>query len=604
MAKKPLTYIHWPLSGQVPANLPPQTHIRRVEGGLGFAFAAGILAAALALWLVWRPLPSLPLAPGPLALHIKAWACLALHLAGTETQAATRYLTWAQQVPWPIAWGRPTAAALIALGCAWAGWRAGFKPRPLERVLEGAEVHQGDKRAQAAMQQKLGRDGEETPWLRIAPDLKIPLRTACQHFIIGGGTGCGKTTFIWPIYQRLLGKHDTRSFCFDPKGDFTRGTTDAQATLIAPGDARSAVWDIARDINTEDRARAFAESVVNSGRGKGDNGYFAEASIAILTGIVVSLQKCYGEVWGWGELQQLVAMEPAALRKVLEQHCLEAIFALPGGEEGEASKQAELNYSSFRASFQPLLPMCKAWATPTEATQHFALRQWLKADYTGPRHIVLQPMEGERGGYYIGAMLAAAARIIINPAFKKLPGGVAFVLDELPAMGKVEALGKGGLIDKSRSLNCCLFLGFQSVNQLRELYGREAADAFLAMVPNVFLGRTQGGEDAKYWVQAIGKQRVQKTTTSHHTRGTDISASYGVEERDAIMAKDLAELGARDTLQEPGWGIEALLMLGGEVMRITFPGYEAKERRPANVPAEWTKAESEKNQEKAHADLA
>ena len=41
MAKKPLTYIHWPLSGQVPANLPPQTHIRRVEGGLGFAFAEG-----------------------------------------------------------------------------------------------------------------------------------------------------------------------------------------------------------------------------------------------------------------------------------------------------------------------------------------------------------------------------------------------------------------------------------------------------------------------------------------------------------------------------------------------------------------------------------
>lgn len=590
--RKPRVYVHFPLSGQIPANLPPQTRVVRVEAGLTFGTLFAVLAFVLALWLLWRPLPGMPLPPGQAALHLKAWITIAI---GSNSPAADHYRAWADGAGFLVAWGRPVLALLAALAAGCLGAWFGFKPRPLERHLDGAEVKEGDAATLSTLQRTLdASDPQGKRWLKIGPGLELPQKTACQHVLVAGGTGCGKTTFLWPIYNRLRHRPGTRTFCFDPKGDFTRGTSD-KTLLISPTDRRSAVWDIARDLNTPDRARAFAEAVVNSGRGKGDNGYFAETSILLLTGALVALQRTHGENWGWGDFYDIAILPVGDLREVMRLCYPEALDALPEDDGGE-SKQAGLNKSSFTAAIQPLMPLCNAWKAPGEMAVRFSIRRWLKADYKGPRHVVLQPCEGERGGYYIGAMLALAARAIINPSFKKLPDGIAFILDELPALGKVEALGKGGLIDKSRSLGCCLFLGFQSVNQLRDIYGRDQAEAFLAMVPNVFLGRTSGGDDAAYWVKTIGRERVQKMSLSHHSRGADVNASWGTEERDAIMAKDLAELGARDTKEEPGWGIDALLLVAGQWQRITFPGFQPKQRREAHIAADWTLAESERTE--------
>ncbi|MDQ3289589.1 MAG: type IV secretion system DNA-binding domain-containing protein [Pseudomonadota bacterium] len=588
--KKSKIYIHWPLMGQIPANLPPSTRIVRVEAGITFTILFGLIALGAGLWLVWRPFPILPLPPGTLAQHLKAWITLA---AGSQSPAADQYRAWVQSVGWVMAWGRPLAGVVAGLvGCALGAW-IGFQPRAMDLHLDGAEVKGADAKTLARLQQALdSQDPEGRRWLPLVAGLALPKRVAFQHFLIAGGTGAGKTTFLWPIYNSLRRRPDTRTFCYDPKGDFTKGTSRS-TLLISPTDERSAIWDIAKDLNTQDRARAFAEAVINSGKGKGDNAYFSETSIMILTGILVALQETHGEEWGWGDLYDLAILPVGELREVLRNAYPEALAALPQEATGE-SKQAGLNVSSFMASFQVLMPLCKAWKHPANTAVVFSIRQWLKADYQGKRNIVLQPCEGERGGYYIGAMLALCARVIVNPSFTKLEGGVVFLLDELPSLGKVEALTRGGLIDKGRSVNCGMFLGFQSVNQLRDIYGREQAEAMLSMVPNVFLGRTSGGEEAAYWVKAIGRQRVQKTTLSHNSRGTDINAAWGTEERDAIMAKDLAELGAHETDEKPGWGVDALVQVSGQWLHMTIPGYEPRKKRRPHVAADWTLAASER----------
>lgn len=591
--KKSRVYIHFPLSGQIPANLPPNTRIVRVEAGVTFSILLAACAFFVALWVLWRPLPGLPLPPGSGALHLKAWLTIA---AGSHSPAADHYRAWADGAGWLIAWGRPFACLLAALAGGALGAWIGFEPKAMERHLDGAQVKTGDESTLARMQRDLDKlDPEGKRWLKLAPGLELPRRVAFQHCLIAGGTGAGKTTFLWPIYNSLRHRPETRTFCYDPKGDFTEGTSNCNL-LISPTDKRSAIWDLARDLNHPERARAFAEAVINSGKGKGENSYFSESSIMILTGILVALERTHGEEWGWGDLYDLAILPVGELREVVRFAYPEALDALPE-EDGGESKQAGLNKSSFMASFQVLMPLCHAWKKPANTAVKFSIRQWLKEDYKGKRHVILQPCEGERGGYYIGAMLALCARVIVNPSYKKLPGGVVFLLDELPTLGKVEALTKGGMIDKGRSLNCGMLLGFQSVNQLREIYGREQAEALLSMIPNVFLGRTSGGDDATHWVKAIGRQRIQKTTLSHNSRSADINASWGTEERDAIMAKDLAELGAHDTQDEPGWGVDALLLVSGQWLHMSIPGYTPKKKRHAHVAAEWTLAASERQQQ-------
>ncbi len=591
--KTPRLHIHFPLSGQIPANLPPNTRVVRVETGLTFAILFSVLAFCAALWVLWRPLPGLSLPPGSWALHLKAWITIA---AGSQSDAANHYRAWSDGAGFLMAWGRPVACVFIAFAAGlWGAW-IGFKPKGLDRHLDGTLVKNGDNGNLACLQRALDKmDPDGKRWLKVAPGLELPKRVAFQHCLIAGGTGAGKTTFLWPIYNSLRHRPGTRTFCYDPKGDFTEGTSNGNL-LISPTDKRSAIWDLARDLNTPDRARAFAEAVINSGKGKSDNGYFSETSIMLLTGILVALQKAHGEEWGWGDLYGLAILPVGELRETVRFAYPEALAALPE-ENGGESKQAGLNQSSFMASFQVLMPLCNAWMKPADTAPKFSIRQWLKADYKGKRHVILQPCEGERGGYYIGAMLALCARVIVNPSFKKLPDGVVFLLDELPALGKVEALTKGGMIDKGRSLNCGMLLGFQSVNQLREIYGREQAEALLSMIPNVFLGRTSGGDDAMHWVKAIGRERIQKTTLSHHSRGTDINASWGTEERDAIMSKDLAELGAHNTDEEPGWGVDAFLLVAGQWLRMTIPGYTPKKKRHAHVAADWTLAASERQEQ-------
>jgi len=480
---------------------------------------------------------------------------------------------------WPTIHAHPWIAFRLLVTAVLAGASSGLvfqaAARPMSRVrhieghrlLEGGEVKQACKRLSAP-----------APWVQLHPWLGLKKQQWTRHLLIMGGVGAGKTQILWPLIEQIAVEKNRKTVIYDVKGDFTQALPGA--LLISPWDARSAKWEISRDVRTPQAAETLAQSLIPAKDGE----FWGPAARTVLVGVLTKLmhQKEHaGEPWGWRKLADTLAADASEL------HDLMAAYYPPGLRLlADPSSTTALNVlQTVSAHTRVIEQLAVAWddGMPREG---FSLRAWAKDRYRGPKQVILQAgPDKELTARYIAAMINTLIPLVISPSLKDAEESrtLAFVLDEFTSLGKIDI---APFIDKGRSKGCVVMLGFQSIDQVKDIYGPNFASGLMAMVGTTIACKVSMGETQNFIAGQFGKRRVALTSHSQ-SAGAVPSISQHEETRPVVLASQLGDLGAYKTRK--GFGIRAIVSIGGDPMLMEFPGRALPQLRSGFVAASWTK---------------
>jgi type IV secretory pathway TraG/TraD family ATPase VirD4 len=502
-----------------------------------------------------------------------------------------------------------SALGLSAAGSMWFGWDSGG-PMGDEIHISGPQYWFDTNKARAAAQgNELMLVKESGKGISIA-GVTISRDRETKHILVVGRTGGGKTVAIAPMIQQVVTRmsvkkdgtqgHD-KLIIFDNKGDFSRWVTCADGTaptILAPWDARSPAWDVARDCSTRAEAAELAARFIPE---SGSDPMWSAGARQILTGFMVKLQSELLDKWTWGDLADLLAVPLDDVYGIMEQYHPEALRAVEKAEGaskskgGSTSKTTQSLMITLSAQMSAVYRMAEAWENSTDkwSVSDFLAGFRMEDDGTKkpmPQCVILQgnATYSEMQKSYIQGVIAMLAARVNSPAYvesKPSEPGLWLFLDEVPQIGELPWLKPFLEIGRSKGMRCVL--GMQDVSQMYEIYGKEAAEAILN-IPQGFIFAGLGGESSPSWAaNMIGKRRVARHRRSGTTKtdgSTDYTMNYS-EEEDYCVKPNQFTSGLGRTIG----GVRSIFWPGSDdAYRLLFPFPNTRDVRESMVPARWT----------------
>ncbi len=485
--------------------------------------------------------------------------------------------------------------ATIRIGIAWlAGLSLGgymayraLIPRKNMWVVDGPRLLSGKEAIREAHAKSLPereRNGD-TKHLALHPDLILSKKQLSTHMIVVGGVGAGKTQVLLRMIRDII-KRDDKLFLYDVKGDFT--AKFKRPIIVSPFDKRSWVWDVAKDVRTTIQANAFADSLIPEDKGSGK--FWTDAARQIFIGVLRSLQNDMDGVWTWRDLATRLTQQNEAMSSTLWENYRRA-YNLLGGDKGGTTAFNVL--ATLNGHTRLVDDLARAWPERIEG-RLFSITDWVKDDYKGKKQVIVQAGEDKTlTGAYIAAMLNVAVPSIISPKLPDNESGrfLGFVLDEFSSIGVVNFMP---LADKGRSKGVVLTIGLQDMEQMKRLYGDNETRTMMSLVGTQVICRVQQGETRDYLSKLFG---TNKTAILPH--GPD--AKVHTEGRSVVFQHQLTDdLGFRKGKEfgPIGWGIRAIVYMGGNPMLLDFPGIDLPNVRRGQVAAPWTLGKAGKESER------
>jgi type IV secretory pathway TraG/TraD family ATPase VirD4 len=317
---------------------------------------------------------------------------------------------------------------------------------------------------------------------------------------------------------------------------------NAPVHLLNPLDARAVAWDVAADITSPAGALQAATLLIPKASHDA-NPFFSNAARHLLHGVVMALMSKAPKRWTLRHVI-LILRDESLLRRVLAST--------------EFTRHL-LQYFEQPATFQNILSTVLTRIAPYEiiaATWHRApkklsLRHWLSSESI----LVLGNDEDNR----------AAIDTINQLIFKRLcelilaqpeldadnPRTTWLLLDEVRQAGKLEGLS--ALMTKGRSKGAAVILGFQDINGLRNVYGKEVTDELVGQCNTKVILRLNSPETARWASQVVGASEFIETRKSrsrsrnfrdislHEGGSTGESFTDGIAKRDLILDSEFLD---------------------------------------------------------------
>ena len=498
--------------GGLPATAPS---VQKIDVR-GWLLASGLLGATcgwLALSAAWRPFPGLPAPPGSLGFHAHQALLSAAHwlIPGAFSGEARAYgallakLDAAERVAliWRVglgAWAACMPAALLARGC--------LAPRDGLIALRGAARHEG-RAARDKLNAAMAAGAKARPDHAIAPGVPYPADMWTRHVLVVAGTGAGKSTVLKPLIEKIIAAGESL-LLFDPKGEFTKGFGGPE--IMAPWDARSLAWDIAKDMRNIGDMRRFAAAMVREAQ----DPMWSNAARQLLVGFMIYLKATRLLAWGWRELAEMLATPQANILPIMSEYHPEAVRAV---ERASVTTQGILiNLASFSAS---IFDLAEAWGdAPPERRVSFI--EW--AQQRGRhRQLILQG----HGAYpdltksYLEGIVGTVAAIVNSVEMDDDESRKLWlVADEAGQMGKMPLRA---LLELGRSRGMRCVMACQDFAQLEEIYGALMVKAMVSMVGTIMVGQLMQGDTAEQMCKALGTREVERQNISWSQNGSGFS---------------------------------------------------------------------------------
>ena len=491
-------------------------------------------------------------------------------------------------LPMPFGWA-PAALGLAGLAaCGVGGWIA--STRPSERPIPGRGYVL--KRDPAAIGRALRVGRGEVPGVHIHPGVQISQREECNHFLIVGGTGAGKTTVLWPVLEEVRARGD-KMLIFDSKGDFTEswpGVGERDFMLLSPTDARSARWQIGADIRTRLEAQTLAETLIPTTE---KDPMWSNGARALLVGLISDLQTRAPGKWGFAELAQVVAAaltDFQTLKDILAREDPAALHIIGGADAKTPSKTAHsfiVNLGAFMSSVISL----GVGADDLRDNQTWSVRRWL-AGKTPPVAILgfRKSVKGVNQSFISSLIEQVVLQIGDMPDAAPHKRRIWLVLDECPQAGKIPTITDS--LTTLRSKGVRVILGMQSLAQVRESYSKDTATTWAGSCGIQVIGKLGSEEDQAWASKVLGDHEVERFVGQ-----VSMTAGAGAAQRNQSWER------VREPVLMPSsfgqefrlvknWlgrilGPRLLMIAGGEAAVLDWQFPTLTKRRPARVAARW-----------------
>jgi len=380
--------------------------------------------------------------------------------------------------------------------------------------------------------------------------IHLPHRAAYGHFAVVGATGSGKTLLQRLLMQSVLPRIGTalnqRALVYDAKQDmvpFLAGMgLHAPVHLLNPLDARAVAWDMAADITCPASALQAATLLIPKATHDA-NPFFSNAARHLVHGVLMALMSKAPKRWTLRHVI-LILRDESLLQQVLKTSTFTRHL---------------LQYCDQPATFQNILSTVLTRMAPYEiiaatwdrAAKKLSLRDWL-ADSS---ILVLGNDEDNRAALDTINQLVfkrLSELILAQPELRAGEMRITWLLlDEVRQAGKLDGLS--ALMTKGRSKGAAVLLGFQDINGLRSVYGREVADELVGQCNTKAILRLNSPETARWASQVVGASEFIETRKSrslnrnfrdmslHEGGSSGISFSDGITKRDLILDSEFLD---------------------------------------------------------------
>jgi len=416
--------------------------------------------------------------------------------------------------------------------------------------------------------------------IAIAPGVRISRDREARGILHLGSPGSGKTQLMTGILDQVI-LDDDRVLAADLKGDYTAKWPTDDFVLLAPSDARTWAWDIARDCDTRQKADELARALIPP---TGDDGQWAEGGAAILAGLMIHLQMRQPGAWSWNDLLALVLTPPKHMRAILERSNDVAVLYLPLDPDGTPTRTAE-SYRSVMASAASKLikPLATAWKDiPPE--RRFSFSEWILTPDTQRRHVLLR-FDGrykDLSDRMIAGCLAIVADTVASPAGNKIKSRCWFVVDELSefqaALRSIERLK-----DLGREAGMRAVLGTQTLQQLDDPKQPGRLSGMMGSIGTTIICKQNHGPAERWLMEKVVPSRTIERPLDHPGKdGNPGHRSWQRQQQsilpDGYLVTDLGPSGRKPPR------ITAVLLGLQNVYRLTWPVSDWKELRPRYEP--------------------
>jgi hypothetical protein len=400
--------------------------------------------------------------------------------------------------------------------------------------------------------------------------VQIPLQRELGNLLVIGQQGSGKSAVLKPLIHQIITRGD-RVLIYDEKREYTPLFFGPDTALIAHSDARGVDWDIAADAYTSELAQLIAEQLIATTE---QDPFWAEGARLIFAGCICILNATRPKAWGWPALRDMLALPEAQLLAELAVHAPAAARLVQ-----EKSKTTDGFLMHLTTKLGWVSTLARAW--PERGPRAFSITRWL-TDETASKVIIVpnDPRYAAVSGPLCNALLA-----LMTAHSLALPDSdsrrIWFALDELGNLPQCPALLKW--LSLGRSKGARTLAGFQSLSQLKELYGEHGAETLLSLFATVIALRCGAvGGSAALAAQSFGERIVerQNVTDAQGQRSTN----YQRLTEPVVRPEDLTDLPQANKA-----GVHGFLRVAGwqAVYRLVWPQPELPQAAPPYLPAAW-----------------
>jgi len=399
----------------------------------------------------------------------------------------------------------------------------------------------------------------------------IPHDKECEHFLVTGSPGAGKSTLIRQMLLQIEQRGQT-AIVIDPECEFVRQFYNERRgdVVLNPLDARCPFWSPwleLRDDSFAMDAEALAASLIRGQPHNSSAQFFQESSRTLVESIFQLLKE---------------EQEPRGIATFLAQPRNEIHQALAGTRayplvDPQAHEQGAGILATAANAVKPFhhLPAAGQTARPWSAREWAQTRKgWVFLCSTEDARAAIQKLQG--------VWLDSLVRWLMSADIGS--DQVWIIADELASLEYQPQIEK--LVTRGRKRGMATVLGFQNVSQLRSIYGRDGAITLTSSPTTKVILRCDEAETAKWASELIGSREIERlsmtalTGLSTYREGMNLSPRRSTEH--IVTAAEVQ-------LLKPFSGY--LCVAGYDRTAIKIPKLHLEAKYPAFVPrAEATAA--------------
>jgi hypothetical protein len=352
-------------------------------------------------------------------------------------------------------------------------------PKHHNRQLNGAWLTQRLRRAQG---------------LRLGTSV-VPEAKECEHFLITGSPGAGKTTAIRNMLLQIRDRGQG-AVILDPEAEYVQEFYDESRgdVILNPLDARCPFWspwlEFRPNSFTMD-VEAMAASLVRRQPRTPTEAFFLNSGRTLIEAILETVTERDNS----RSINEFLAQPRAAMHAALKD--TRAYQLLDPGAHEQGAGILGVVTDAVKGFYH--LPL------PSQTNHRWCAREWAQSregwvflPSTEDTQAAIQSLQG--------VWLDCLVRWLMSAEIGS--GRIWIMADELPALGYQPQIEK--LVTRGRKRGLAVVMGFQNVSQLRSIYGRDGAVTLTSSPTTKVILRCDEAETAKWASELLGSREIER----------------------------------------------------------------------------------------------